>query len=243
MLKRNIGNELSYTSTNYCKYLYTLVEEPWLQSEFHICGCFLAGYIHTHTAIMNSGFGLQYSSVHQTLLQLDRGNEKEITASVSVVFISMNKLQTHWYGDILVQHYTQLQQQGGAGLHGAQTLSSWLQSDSFIYWHFLNCRSKRPFIDGDLKTMWNRVWSIPLFGKRNLNWGQLHFALTIVPETILVWSNTADFYTATFGLLAAVTTKFHTLNAVVAWNPRRHCKMFLEKNSLEVFLFFSKPVT
>jgi len=23
-----------------------MVEESWLQSEFHICGCFLAGYIH-----------------------------------------------------------------------------------------------------------------------------------------------------------------------------------------------------
>jgi len=42
------------------------------------------------------------------------------------------------------------------------------------------------------------VWSIPLFGK-NLNWGQLHFALTIVLETILVWSNTFDCYTAMFG--------------------------------------------
>jgi hypothetical protein len=43
--------------------------------------------------------------------------------------------------------------------------------------------------------------------------------------------------------LAGVTTKFHTLNAVVAWNPREHFKMFLGKSSLKVFLFFSKPVT
>lgn len=83
------------TSTYYCKYLYTLVEESWLQSEFHICGCFLPGYIHTHAANMNSRFGLQFHAVHQTLLQLYRGKEKQITASISVVFISMNKLQTH----------------------------------------------------------------------------------------------------------------------------------------------------
>jgi len=50
------------TSTNYCKYLYTLVEEPWLQSELRIYGCFLVGYIHTHTAIRISRFGLQFSS-------------------------------------------------------------------------------------------------------------------------------------------------------------------------------------
>jgi hypothetical protein len=178
------------TSTNYCKYLYTLVEESWLQSEFHTCGCFLAGYIHTHTAIMNSRFGLQFHSFHLTLLQLYRCNKKEITASVSVVFISMNKLQTHWYGDILVQDYTQLQQQGVLVCTGLR--------HSFMYWHYLNCRSKRPFIDSDLKTMWNRAWFIPLFGK-NLNFGQLHYSLTIVPETVLVWSNTADCYTATLG--------------------------------------------
>jgi len=100
------------TSTNFCKYLYTLVEESWLQSEFRICGCFLSGYIHADTAIMNSRFGLQFHAVHQTLLQLYRDKEKEIITRISVVFISMNKLQTHWYGDILVQHYTQLQQQG-----------------------------------------------------------------------------------------------------------------------------------
>jgi len=83
------------TSTNYCKYLYTLVEESWLQSEFHICGCFLPGYIHADIAIMNSRFGLQFHAVHQTLLQLYRGKEKESIAHISVVFISMNKLQTH----------------------------------------------------------------------------------------------------------------------------------------------------
>jgi len=39
--------------------------------------------------------------------------------------------------------------------------------------------------------------------------------------------------------LAGITTKFHTLNAMVAWNPRGHFKMFLGKTA-ERF-FFSVP--
>jgi hypothetical protein len=37
--------------------------------------------------------------------------------------------------------------------------------------------------------------------------------------------------------LAGVTTKFHTLNAVVAWKPRGHFKMFPGKKQLKGFSF------
>jgi hypothetical protein len=141
------------TSRNYCKYSYTLVEEPWLQSECRICGCFLAGYIHIHTAVTNLGFGLQCQSVHwpcYSCIGVEVTSKKTREVSLWCLFLWTNYKPI----DMVTFLYSITHKCNSGGCWSAWGTDTviWLQSDSFIYRHFLECRSKRPFVDSDLKT-------------------------------------------------------------------------------------------